>query len=92
MRARVVEIKLEEEKLKLGLKESYFVGVEEEVQTEGQQPLEEPDVEEEMLDAAEVDSDDGDWRTAGLEALESGSEGKLMMETLHNFFPFMAYL
>lgn len=75
VRARVIEIKLDEEKLKLGLKESYFVGVEDEVAPDKQEIMEELDLDEEMLDAAEVDSDNGDWRKAALESPESADEG-----------------
>ena len=76
VRARVIEIKLEEEKLKLGLKESYFVDVEDEVKPERLVPAEEPDLDEDMLDAAEVDSDEGDWRNAALESPENADEGE----------------
>lgn len=71
VRARVIEIKLDEEKLKLGLKESYFVGVEDEVAPAKEETMEGLDLDEDMLDAAEVDSDDGDWRNAALESPES---------------------
>lgn len=76
VRARVIEIKLEEEKLKLGLKESYFVDVEDEVKPERLVSVEEPDLDEDMLDAAEVDSDEGDWRNAALESPETADEGE----------------
>ena len=77
VRARVIEIKLDEEKLKLGLKESYFVDVEDEIQAERLEAAEDADLDEEMLDAAEVDSDEDDWRNSALgPPMESADEGK----------------
>ena len=80
VRARVLEIKLDEAKLKLGLKESYFDGDGEE-DFDGQRMAAEEDeaadLDEDMLDAAEVDSEGDDWRQAALESPEgSAAEGE----------------
>ena len=62
-----MEVDAAEGKLKLGLKQSFFVDEPEEQAEEGgsEDGNGELDLEEEMLDAVEVDSDaGGDWRTA----------------------------
>lgn len=71
VRARVVEIRPLEEKLKLGLKQSFFVDEpEEKLQALEGDEYAGPDLDTEMLDAAEEDSSDegDDWRQAALES------------------------
>lgn len=66
---------MDKERLKLGTKESYFLGGEGEGHDapEGvREASEEPDLDEAMLDAADVDSDDGDWRNAAAESSDDG--------------------
>ena len=50
--------------------------VEDEAKPERKEAEVEADLDEEMLDAAEVDSDEDDWRNAALESPEIADEGE----------------
>ena len=73
----------------LGLKDSYFVGegeVEEEAALAPVRDLEQPDLDDKLLDVMEADSDDGgDWRNAAaVGSDEDDAEGGKMARSTHS--------
>ena len=66
-------MKPDEEKLKLGLKQSFLVDADD-AEEKAEESLAVPDIDAEMLDAVEADSDDGDWRNAMNDSAASEEE------------------
>ena len=84
----MLEVDSERGRFSLGLKDSYFVGeggVEDEVALAPGRDSEQPDLDDQLLDVMEADSDDGgDWRNAAAVGGDTDARGGKLSRSTHS--------